>query len=116
MILLFRIQFKEFVVVVFGKKILWPHSVEMGTIHFQEVDELFVLGQQDFEDVLCVSMGGSLLHSFGRCLTRWFLSREVLDEAEDMVTVLSDHISRECLDGAIHGMGEPSGDELAVTL
>ena len=40
----------------------------------------------------------------------------MLDEAEDMVTVLSDDISWESLDRAVHGMSEPSGDKLAVTL
>jgi len=110
------VHLQELAVLVLMKEVLGTHSVQMCTVDLEEVDQLFVLSQEHFQDVLrVVGRGDSEL--LGGSLARRLLARQVLDQFEDLVTVLGDDILRELLHGGRRErLSEPAAHILTVLL
>ena len=85
----------------------------MGSIYLQEVDELLILGYENFDGVLDVSSIG-LRELFCRSLTRGLLAREVHHQVVDLRAILSDNIGGELLHGGVKSDIEPPGDKLGI--
>ena len=88
----------------------------MSSIYFKEVNEVLVLSQDNFQCILSVGMSSQSQLLRGG-LPRSFLAREEGDQVENLRSILHDHILGEALHSrTLHGVVEPSSDELSVHL